>query len=472
MGESSVRLFVPPPAFDGFHVERPLGRGGMGHVYLGRDTDLDRPVALKFVSTHIARPGDSARPMDPTKPDEGPKVLERFRREARAIARLTHPNVVGIYRIGEVSGQPYIAYELVTGKSLDRSVLPLPWQLVLRIAVGVGRGLDAVHRAGILHRDLKPANVVVSDTGEVKLIDFGLASLDDEPSASLPKPAGPPGNKLKRTTNLTHPGAVLGTPTYIAPELWCGEAASPQSDVFAFGMTMFELLVGPLPHAGLPYDELARFLLEGDLPLLRERRPEMPDSFASVIDRCLRKDPVERFRSGSELREMLDTLERIFIRAGDAALEMLVNPDHVAVASSFVRVKKHRTAFVHAIYERLFARAPAIRELFPADMVEQEKKLLHMLNIAIDALSAPEQLDAVLADLGRRHIRYGARVEHFEPLWASLLDALRELEQDAWSADLEEAWRRALAVLEASMRRGMEIERPTMTSGAAAGLKR
>ncbi len=187
----------------------------MGHVYLGRDVELNRLVALKFVATN----------------DASLSARERFRREARAIARLSHPNVVSIYRIGEVSqGQPYIAYEFVSGTSLERATLPLPWPIVLVTAVGIARGLEAVRRAGILHRDVKPANVVVSDAaGNVKVIDFRLASLSTDPveesSMRLPSATAPTIENLL----LTRPGSILGTPAYIPPEISCGEAASTEA---------------------------------------------------------------------------------------------------------------------------------------------------------------------------------------------------------------------------------------------------
>jgi len=447
--------FQPPPMFDGFAVEKPLGRGGMGAVYLGRDTDLDRSVALKFVA---AREGSTT-------------ALERFRREARAIARLSHPNVVSIFRIGEVGGQPYIAYELVSGKSLDRTASPLPWQIVLRVGVGMARGLEAVHRAGVLHRDLKPANVVLSETGDVKLIDFGLASLasgdepDIEPESGQPRKPSPTARTID-DLRLTQKGSVLGTPAYIAPEIWCGDPATSRSDVFALGMTLYELLTGDLPHHGLGFEELSRFLLLRDMPPLRERRPDVPESFASVVERCLRRDPEERFKSGAEVRELLETAERIFLPAGvGVTLEALaLDPNHVAVASSFTRVKAKSESFTQTIYDRLFARAPFLRELFPSDMSGQQKKLLHMIGVAIDALKSPESLDAMLADLGRRHVHYGATAEHFTPLWGALLEALELHEGPAWTPELAGAWRHALSLLETRMRRGMDLEKPTMAS--------
>ena len=153
--------WIPPAEFDGYKLIRLIGQGGMGQVYLAHDTVLDRPVAVKLVST--------------VDPDESTRA--RFFLEARAIARLQHPNVVSIYRVGEVQGYPYLVSELIRGTSLDRAVTPMAWERVLGIGMGIARGLSAAHRRGVVHRDVKPANVILSEDGEAKLLDFGIAKL-------------------------------------------------------------------------------------------------------------------------------------------------------------------------------------------------------------------------------------------------------------------------------------------------------
>src|SRR5215468_5366895 len=271
--------WVPPAELDGFRVVRHLGRGGMGTVYLGHDDVLDRPVALKFLAA-----------ADPNAP-----ARDRFLIEARAIARLQHPNIVGIYRVGEAAGRPYLAYELISGQSLDELPKPVPWPRALELVLGVARGLSAAHRREVLHRDIKPANVMLSDTGEVKLLDFGLAKLLDESprrgeavapagaaavpahamlDATLDVSAAPPGSagshraapvgrsgsgtrRSGAEDSLTATGAILGTPLYMAPELWRGELATVQSDVYALGLLLYELLSGRLPHEGLRAVEIA-----------------------------------------------------------------------------------------------------------------------------------------------------------------------------------------------------------------------
>jgi len=182
--------WTPPTEFDEFRLERLLGRGGMGVVYLAQDTSLGRPVAVKFIA--------SKQP--------GPVARAYFETEARAIARLQHPNVVSVFRVGEVEGHPYIVSEYVAGRSLARLPLPLPWRRVLTLGLGLARGLAAAHHRGVLHRDIKPANALLTDEGEVKLLDFGLAERFGS-SESL-RPVEAP--------------LLIGTPLYMAPEIWQG----------------------------------------------------------------------------------------------------------------------------------------------------------------------------------------------------------------------------------------------------------
>lgn len=317
----------------------------MGRVYLGHDVALDRPVALKFIA--------AAAP--------SPQVRSRFLVEARALARLAHPNIVGVYRIGEVAGQPYIAYEFIAGQSLDGRALTLDWPEVLRIALGLARGLAAAHRVGILHRDIKPGNVMLSETGEVKLLDFGLAKLGGElgwallpsqpsqsrlqegavstrgsgalagegatvsmvaaPAGSEPisgrdgtvsQVAGQTGSQSSHE-GLTVPGMVLGTPLYLSPEQWCGEAATSRSDVYALGLVLFELLTGSLPFRGLERTAFLRAVLSEGLPAVRSLRPEVPEALARIVDRCVVRHAAGRFATALEVREALEEAQHTLL---------------------------------------------------------------------------------------------------------------------------------------------------------------
>ncbi|MFO0576931.1 MAG: protein kinase [Polyangia bacterium] len=209
-----AQRWTPPTTFEEYQVLWPLGRGGMGEVFLGHDTVLDRPVAIKF----IERLADD------------PQARERYLVEARAAARLQHPNVAAVYRVGVLDSHPYIISEYVPGQNLEKLPKPLPWQFALEIAVGLARGLAAAHRRGVLHRDIKPANAILSDTGEVKLVDFGLAKQVESaepvkppldpwlsgdaiaPTMQVSGPAKDPGRAIERQLRETAPPGGLPTP--------------------------------------------------------------------------------------------------------------------------------------------------------------------------------------------------------------------------------------------------------------------
>jgi eukaryotic-like serine/threonine-protein kinase len=333
MSASPKTVSAPLEEFDGYRLVRPIGRGTMGQVYLAHDTLLDRSVAVKFIAS-----------VDPN-----PEQRERFFVEARAVARLQHPNVVTIYRVGEALGQPYLISEFVRGETLDRLAKPAPWQRALRIAQGLARGLAAAHRSGVLHRDIKPANAILSDDGEAKLLDFGLAKLMDLRAFDLPSaepvfrasaaldetidlPSRPPENVaalLGRTSSppvsATLPGAMMGTPLYMAPEVWRGEPATFRSDIYSLGALLYHLCSGHPPHDGCSglrpppvggkapssdrgqMQDLRSAVLDSDARPLAEVCAVEP-RFAAAIDRCLRRDASERFSSADELREAFDQL--------------------------------------------------------------------------------------------------------------------------------------------------------------------
>jgi serine/threonine protein kinase/formylglycine-generating enzyme required for sulfatase activity len=294
-------LFSPPEYFDEYRLLRCIGQGGMGQVYLAHDTVLHRKVAIKFIAA--------------TQPDESQR--RRFLLEARSIARLQHPNVVAIYRVGSVAGRPYIASEFIEGKSLGPVLAAFPWEQVLRIGIGLARALSAAHRRGILHRDVKPSNAMLTSEGEVKLLDFGVAKLveptsEDErrrsSSAELPK--------LEQQGLLTGPGRIPGTFLYIAPEVLAGEPVTPGSDVYSLGALLYELLtaraarkprIKPAP-LGTTDDSVILPELENSPPIL-ELVPTVDPRLAAVIGRCLQENPALRFASGDAVRDALEQLQ-------------------------------------------------------------------------------------------------------------------------------------------------------------------
>ncbi|MBV8763243.1 MAG: protein kinase, partial [Deltaproteobacteria bacterium] len=341
--------WAPPGEFEEYRIVRELGEGAMGKVFLAHDTVLDRPVALKFLGSR----------------DLGGLARDRFLIEARALARLQHPNVVAVYRVGELGRRPYLVSEFVHGKSLDKVDKPLPWKQVLELAIPLARGLSAAHRRGVLHRDIKPGNTILTDTNEVKLLDFGLAKFIDggAPATGAPAPrarASTPGpvavvkpaadvgldatHDINRTQvpaappaappaqapgtadtlasfdgdesasdspgasspSLTRAGALMGTPYYMAPEVWRGEPATERSDLYSLGALIYELLVGHPPHRSTALTELAVLVQEAPIAPLPDT---VPAELAAIVRQCLERVPSARFASADALRAALEALQ-------------------------------------------------------------------------------------------------------------------------------------------------------------------
>ncbi|HVE85903.1 MAG TPA: serine/threonine-protein kinase, partial [Myxococcales bacterium] len=289
---ASLEAWSPPDAFDDYRLVERLGSGSGGTVYLAQDKILERAVSVKFL-----RALDAAS-------------LARFVVEARAAARLQHPNVVTLYRVGQLGDRPYLVTEYVRGTSLDRVAKPVRWETALSHALDLCRGLSAAHRVGVLHRDLKPANAIVTEAGEVKLLDFGLAKLvGQEPPLEKPGAADTVVEIPAELGGLSMPGVILGTPYYMAPELWRGEPASARSDLYALGALLYELCAGRPPGHDLGDDlPLATAVQRRDVPALASVEPSVHPVFAAIVDRCLRRDASERFAAAEE---MLDALEEL-----------------------------------------------------------------------------------------------------------------------------------------------------------------
>jgi len=268
--------FEPPKEFDDYLIIQELGRGQMGRVYLAEDAVLARPVAIKFIAG--VDPDLAAR--------------QRFLMEARAAARIQHPNVVSVYRVGELGDRPYIVSELIRGKSLADHPRPMPWAQALGIAIELARGLAAAHRRGVVHCDIKPGNAMVTDDGVAKLVDFGLARVVHEGSESMDSDSGP----------------MVGTPDFMAPEVWGGRAPSRRSDVYSFGAVLFELIAGATPFGEIDARELSRVVRDRPAPALQDKAPDVDVRLSRLVARCLERDPELRFPSGEELREALEQL--------------------------------------------------------------------------------------------------------------------------------------------------------------------
>jgi len=262
--------FEPPEEFDDYVIVRRLGQGATGLVYLAEDSVLARPIAIKFIGV-----------------DPDPAARQRFLMEARAAARIQHPNVVSIYRVGELGDRPYIVSELVRGTVLSDVARPMAWAKALAVAIDLSRGLAAAHRRGVVHCDIKPSNVMVTEDGVAKLVDFGLARLLRE--------GGEDGEQ-----------GLSGTPDYMAPEVWRGDPPTRRSDVYSLGAVLFELLSGAPPFAGTALTELGDAITLRDAPAL-DTEPRV----AALVARCLARDPEQRFPSGEELREAVEQLNAV-----------------------------------------------------------------------------------------------------------------------------------------------------------------
>jgi formylglycine-generating enzyme required for sulfatase activity len=305
--------WTPPEEFDEYRLVRLIGRGRTGRVYLAQDTLLERPVAVKFI------------------PALGPNALARFLVEARAAARIQHPNVVTLYRVGQLEDQPYLISEFIRGVSLDRLVKPVPGERALSIGRDLARGLSAAHRRGVLHRDIKPGNAVLTEGGEVKLLDFGLAKLLDptvsaesqrgQPRVPVPPelpaeldPEASPGFGARSLDGVFLPslprGALVGTPYYMSPEAWAGEELTARSDVYSLGIVLYELCAGKGPFRDVPWRELSEVVRSRDARPLAEAAPGVEPGFAAVIDKCLRREPAERYASAAALLDVLEQLGR------------------------------------------------------------------------------------------------------------------------------------------------------------------
>jgi serine/threonine protein kinase/Tol biopolymer transport system component len=275
-----------------YEIVALLGAGGMGEVYRGKDTRLERMVAIKVLPARLTANAES---------------LERFRREARAVSALNHPNICALYDVGEEAGQPFLVLELVEGRNLHDRLLsgPLPMAELLEIGIQISGALDAAHRSGIVHRDLKPANLVQVDRGSgqavaVKVLDFGIAKYIN---------ATCPSDAQSTFSMLTVAGGFAGTPTYASPEQIRGEEVDGRSDLFAFGLVLYQMATGSLPYPGASLGQMWAAGTEGTVRRPSEIRNNLPSGIDSLILKLLRKDPAQRFQSAAEVRTALARLQ-------------------------------------------------------------------------------------------------------------------------------------------------------------------
>ncbi len=274
-----------------YRLEAKLGSGGMSTVYLARDATLDRPVAVKVMHREMSEQEDQ---------------LQRFRQEARAVAKLSHPNVVSVIDAGEDGGHPYIVFEYVKGETLKQRigrVGALDTQDAIAYAIEVARGLGVAHARNMVHRDIKPQNVLIDEDGRAKLTDFGIS-------------------RQLEQAGVTATGRVLGTTDYVAPEQAMGRDVDPRSDIYSLGVVLYEMLVGQVPFQADSQVGVAMKHVNEELPDVQRRRPEVSAAVALVVERSTAKDPAERYQAIGEMVDDLQTaLEVEAARAGSTSGE-------------------------------------------------------------------------------------------------------------------------------------------------------
>jgi serine/threonine protein kinase len=269
-----------------YEIVSAIGAGGMGEVYRARDPKLQRDVAIKLL------PAASSNP----------DAVDRFQREARAVAALNHPNIVTIYGVEDGAGQPFLAMELIDGDTIAHSIPShgLPLDLILEYAIPLADALTAAHAQGITHRDLKPSNVMLTRDRRIKVLDFGLAKLRQD-AVQI--------DAAVTTRGLTGQGQIIGTVAYMSPEQATGTPVDHRTDLFSFGVMLYEMATGQRPFAGDSSVAVIAAILKDQPPPVTDVRPDLPREFSRIVRRALAKNPEQRYQTAKDLRNDLQTLK-------------------------------------------------------------------------------------------------------------------------------------------------------------------
>jgi Serine/threonine protein kinase len=301
-----------------YQILNKLGGGGMGVVYEAKDTRLGRHVALKFLPDQLAR---------------NAQALERFQREARATSALNHPHICSIYDFGECERGPFMVMEVLEGSTLKHRISgkPLPSQLVVQLGIHIAQALEAAHAKAVLHRDITPANVFVTQRGEAKLLDFGLAKLAGASAETLVTREATTADHLEATTaehvqattaehlettttehlkDLTFPGALMGTAPYMSPEQMRGQPVDARSDIFSCGAVLYEMVTGQPPFSGETIEQIREAILSKEPTSPRKLNPRIPARLEGVVLKALQKERSARYQSASDLLNDLNDVQR------------------------------------------------------------------------------------------------------------------------------------------------------------------
>lgn len=371
-----------------YKIIRLLGAGGMGQVYLAEDTKLHRQIALKILTAHF---------------ETDVERINRFKKEARAVSALNHPNIITIYAIEETETGNFIATEFIDGHTLRERIAeqPLPWQEAVKIAIQITGALKTAHSVGIIHRDIKPANIMIRRDGIVKVLDFGLAKL-----------IGPDSGDFE-TREHTAPNRLMGTINYMSPEQVLGEPVDARTDIFSFGVVLYEMLSGVMPFAGASDAAIYNATINKTQPSLRELKSEIPPALDHIVNCAMEKDREARYQTFSELRADLKSILRDSQTDSfeNAATRINVRPiktSEIAAAKSrksavwFIASLIVLALLVGAYWKYFYVRTPPVT---------------HFQTIKLDVLTAHGLARSVAISPDGKYIAYAKAEEAKQSLW-------------------------------------------------------
>jgi len=309
-----------------YRIVEQLGAGGMGVVFKAQDSRLERAVALKFLPEKLA---------------QQPQALERFRREARAASALNHPGICTIYDIGEQDGRTFIAMEYIDGETLRSHIhgKPLPVEEIIELGIQIAEALEAAHAEGIIHRDIKPANIFVTKRGRAKVLDFGLAKLVPKGIAT-----GNTDSEDESSDSNSIVGMISGTPSYMSPEQVRGDGLDPRTDIFSFGLLLYEMATGKQAFSGGTGGVIIEAVLTRSPDPVRSINPNIPPRLEEIIDKALHKDRAKRYQHAADVLADLQRLKREIdsgARAGDEG-PVSASMSNISGAGSLSSTGKHK----------------------------------------------------------------------------------------------------------------------------------